>query len=295
MKESESSPNWAALVFDPDFMPAITKLAEKRFGKSSLSEEGVTYVIDYLSANDWEKCKSFQGKSQTKTFLFSLSSNALEEFSRKRFGRPRPPAWLQEMGELWVKLWRSLCLERQVLPAITDRYVDKGFREAEAVTHAARVIKARIPTCGQSSRDTELADDIDRLSDAHQNETETCDTQTPDFENPFHAELLMMVRATCNEDVESDDFSSQASVDYDAKYVRNQSGLEKLKSALSLSAEEKIMLRMVYAEGLSKSAASKALGLPSHQAGRIINDTLARISGALHDSGLELDELLELA
>jgi DNA-directed RNA polymerase specialized sigma24 family protein len=295
MQDKPRHPDWPEVVFDPDFMAAISKLADKRFGSGSLAEEASTHVIEYLSANDWEKCQSYQGKSQPKTFLFTLSHNALEEFSRKRFGRPRPPTWLQELGELWIKLWRSLCLERQPLPTLIDRYSQKEFREPDSVAQAARVIKARIPTCGQSSRDSELSDDIDRLSDATQAEQADACSETPDFENPFYAELLMMVKAVCNSSTGTQDFSQEAAGKYDGIAAQQQSRFDALRAALKLNDQEKIMLRMIYVEGLSKSATSKAMGLPAHQAGRLVNDALERISQAIKHCGVELDGLLELA
>ncbi|TNC81021.1 MAG: hypothetical protein C9356_10490 [Oleiphilus sp.] len=295
MKENDSGLVWSEIVFAPEFMAAINKLAERRFGQGALAEEAGTYVIEYLSRDDWEKCKSFQGKSQIKTFLYTLSNNALEEFSRKRFGRPRPPTWLQELGDMWIKLWRSLCLERQPLPTLVDRYTQRDFREPQAVEQAARVIKARIPTCGQSNRDTELADDIDRLSDAQQAEQAHCDSEQPEFENPFYAELLMMVKAVCNEDVANHDFHQEAANQMDTRVSAQQQNLESLRTALQLNDQEKIMLRMIFVEGLSKSATSKALGLPAHQAGRMVNEALDRISHAIQKCGIEIDGLLGMA
>lgn len=292
MKDTASQQNWSELVFAPEFMAAINKLAVKRFGAGSLAEEAGTYVIEYLSHDDWEKCKAYQGKSQTNTFLYTLSNNALEEFSRKRFGRPRPPTWLQELGDMWIKLWRSLCLERQALPSLVDRFTRRGFREPQAVEQAARVIKARIPTCGQSNRDTELADDIDRLSDVQQAEADHCDSAQPEFENPFHAELLMMLNTICDSGVQEADFKQEGSARFDRLAAKQQDKLEKLREALAMNDQEKIMLRMIYVEGLSKSATSKALGLPAHQAGRIVNDALSRIAGALQQCGLDMQSLL---
>jgi len=295
MNENDSHLNWSEIVFAPEFMAAINKLAERRFGQSSLAEEAGTYVIDYLSNDDWDKCKSFQGKSQIKTFLYTLSNNALEEFSRKRFGRPRPPSWLKELGEMWIKLWRSLCLERQPLPALVDRFTQRDFREPKAVEQAARVIKARIPTCGQSSRDTELADDIDRLSDARQAEENVCGSEQPEFQNPFYAELMMMVKAVCTSDVSNADFQQSAVDGIDQLAGNQRSNLDALRRALALDDQEKIMLRMIFVEGLSKSATSKALGLPAHQAGRMVNEALERISHAIRKCEIDIDGLLALA
>ncbi|GAA3965571.1 hypothetical protein [Allohahella marinimesophila] len=294
MKNSDS-PTWSELVFTSEFMATISKLAIRRFGQGSLAEEASTYVVEYLSLDDWEKCRSFEGKAQPTTFLYSLSTSALEEFSRKRFGRPRPPAWLQELGDMWMKLWRSLCLERQPLPALVDRYSTRGFREPAAVEQAARVIKARIPTCGQSIRDTELADDIERLSDAHEAASGQCRSKDPEFENPFYGELLMMINTVCDSDVSHEDFRQSAASRFDNMAAAQQRKLDTLRSALELTDQEKIMLRLIYLEGLSKSAASKALGLPAHQAGRTVNEALERISAALAKCDISLDDLVEPA
>lgn len=295
MNSDHASIAWPELVFDADFMSAIDRVAERRFGAGGLAEEAATYVVDYLSADNWQKCRAFQGKSKPKTFLVTLVGNAVEEFSRKRFGRPRPPVWLQELGETWVKLWRSLCLERQALPSIIDRFVRNGFREPERVEQAAVVIKARIPTCGQSSRDGETVDDIDALSDAAQAEAEECCGDELTFDNPFHAEILLMMRAIVSDNTTNADFQQSAVVAADRLSERNRQQLDSLREALQLTDQEKIMLRMIYVEGLSKTATSKALGLAAHQAGRIVNDALQRISEALHVCGLALDDVLELS
>lgn len=295
MSENHSNTDWATLVFDQKFLNAIDKLASRRFGDGGLAEEAATYVIEYLSLDDWQRCYSFKGNSKPTTFLVTLASNAIEEFSRKRFGRPRPPTWLQELGELWVKLWRSLCLERQPLPALLDRFTTRGFREPEAVTQAAKVIKARIPNCGHSSRDDEGVDDIDALSDSVQTQHHECDHDLPECDNPFEAELLTMIRALVNPDVQAGDFEETA-VTHNSHLAESlKPQLTQLKEALQLNDQEKVMLRMIYVEGLSKSATSKALGLPAHQAGRVVNDALQRIAGALQSCGLDLDSMINIA
>ena len=294
MTNSTDNPDWATLVFDQKFLDAVDKLAGRRFGEGGLAEEAATYAIEYLSADDWSRCQSFKGNSQPKTFLVTLTSNAIEEFSRKRFGRPRPPSWLQELGDLWVKLWRSLCLERQPLPALIDRFTAKGFRQADDVQQAAKVIKARIPTCGQSARDNEVVEDIDALSDAVQSEDDECCGESPDFRNPFEAELFMMIRAIIDPEPQTENFQNQGAEACDALADNLKEQLAILREALNLTDQEKIMLRMIYVEGLSKSATSKALGLPAHQAGRVVNDALQRIAAALTQCDLDLDAVLNI-
>lgn len=294
--DKNSTIEWPSLVFEQKFLDSVDKLTARRFGEGGLAEEASTFVIDYLSAEDWQRCNSFQGKASPRTFLVSMASNAIEEFSRKRFGRPRPPSWLQELGESWIKLWRSLCLERQPLPAIIDRFCEGGFRVADEVAKAARLIKARIPSCGLGARDSLDVEDIDALSDAVQSETsDQCGSETPEFDNPFHAELMMMMRLIIEDEPKNEVFQPAATAGFDDLASQHGEKLEQLRSALALSDQEKIMLRMIHVDGLSKSATSKALGLPAHSAGRIVNEAMSRIHTALQQCGLDLDALLESA
>lgn len=292
--EDNNDLDWPSLVFDEQFLAAVDKLAGRRFGDGGLAEEAATYVIEYLSDSDWQRCQSFKGNSQPKTFLVSIASNAIEEFSRKRFGRPRPPTWLQDLGELWVKLWRSLCLERQPLAALVDRFATRGFRETDAVKQAAKVIKARIPNCGNSARDSETVDDIDTLSDSVQAVDDDCCGEQPEFNNPFEAELVMMLRAIVEPEPKNADFTGSNAASIDSIAGSQKSQLAALQAALQLGDQEKIMLRMIFVEGLSKSATSKALGLPAHQAGRMVNDALERIAAALQSCGMDLDSVLDI-
>lgn len=292
--EDNNDLDWPSLVFDEQFLAAVDKLAGRRFGDGGLAEEAATYVIEYLSDSDWQRCQSFKGNSQPKTFLVSIASNAIEEFSRKRFGRPRPPTWLQDLGELWVKLWRSLCLERQPLAALVDRFASRGFRETDAVKQAAKVIKARIPNCGNSARDSETVDDIDTLSDSVQAVDDDCCGEQPEFNNPFEAELVMMLRAIVEPEPKNADFTGSNAASIDSIAGSQKSQLAALQAALQLGDQEKIMLRMIFVEGLSKSATSKALGLPAHQAGRMVNDALERIAAALQSCGMDLDSVLDI-
>lgn len=283
--------DWASLVFDPAFMSAVDKLADRRFGGGPIAEEASTYVIEYLSADDWRKCRQFQGNSKPTTFLYTLASNAIEEFSRKRFGRPRPPKWLDDLGDLWVKLWRSLCLERQLLPSLVDRYSAKGFRDPDAVTQAAKVIKARIPNCGQANMDSVGVEDISAVSDAEQ----SLEPQTDqDHANPFYKELLLMVNAVTNEKLCCDSFSEDSLARVGEMAASSQSKLDSLRVGLTLSDEERIMLRMVYVEGLSKTATSKALGMPAHQAGRAISNVLDRIAKALEGADIDIEAVFDV-
>jgi RNA polymerase sigma factor (sigma-70 family) len=262
--------DWQALVLNKDFIQRIDQIAAKRFGTGALAEEAATYCLEYLSSDNWARCESYEGKAKITTFLYTLVANAVEEFSRKKFGRPRPPTWLKNLGDTWVKLWRSLCLERQLLPSIVDRFSDNDFRDKQCVEGAARLIKQRIPDCGLAIKDAETQDDVDFFIDSNNSH---CDQQQRD--QHFIDQLGLLIHHL-----------------FDAKSLNtrdlNSEKLRRLREALQLNDEQRIMLRMVYVDGLSKSACSRALGLPAHQVGRKLNTLLEQLNQVFSDCHVQL-------
>lgn len=289
---TQTAIDWPALVFNEASMKAFEKLAKKRFNEGVLAEEAVTHVLEGLSANDWGRCKAFKGNARPTTYLYSLASNLIEEFARQRFGRPRPPTWLQEQGELWVQMWKLLCLERQLLPSILDRLCANGAREASFLENVARTIKARMPNCGLSAMDHQLTEDISMISDAQQSAADPDESEFA-HENAEITEVVIMLRSVLAEPASATDFSAETRASARDYVVERAAQLRRLKEELTLTDEENVLLRMIFVDGFSKSAASKAMGMPSHQAGRIANAALARIGAAMRNCGLSLDDILE--
>lgn len=289
---TETAIDWPLLVFDEPSMKAFEKLAVRRFNAGVLAEEAVTHVVEGLSDNDWARCKAFKGNAKPTTFLYSLASNLIEEFSRQRFGRPRPPTWLQEQGELWVQMWKFLCLERQLLPSIIDRMCSNGAREAGFIEQVARTIKARMPNCGLSAMDHDLAEDISVVSDMQGMASAPENTEF-DHEQATVSEIMLMLRSILRDEPDEADFSAESREAAGAYAAEHASEMAQFRESLALSDEEQVLLRMIFVDGFSKSAASRALGMPGHQAGRIANTALERIGQAMRDSGLSLDDIRE--
>ncbi|MCF8055009.1 MAG: hypothetical protein K9K37_00025 [Desulfocapsa sp.] len=94
----------------------INRLAVRRFGTLPLAEEAALFVMDSLAADSWQRLQGHTGKGSFKSYLASLSWRLLEDFSRKRFGRVRPPLWIKKLGGIWPLLFSLLCLQRLSLP-----------------------------------------------------------------------------------------------------------------------------------------------------------------------------------
>ncbi len=270
---------WSSIVFSSDFFNRLDNLAQKRFGDSVLAEEGTTFVINELTANHWERCRKYTHQAKPETFLYSVASNLLEEFARKRFGRIRPPEWLKREGELWVSLWKRICLERQ----LTDSVIDLHARDTR--THPAQLrsiittIKARLPWCGVKdapvSMDQPVGDEEATLGDfiaAPQTLEEALDTAQLQ-------QALHLVAALVNGEE-----SATPSSDWTA--------WQQLVKELALDAEERLLLKLHFCDALNFSTIARMMNVPPHHPGRLIKKVLKRTEELLRKYHLLWNDFL---
>lgn len=274
--------SWPDIIFHPDWMRRLDRMAGRRFPDPVTAEEASTFILDQLSHNNWQRCDSFNGSSQPETWLFSVAANLLEEFARKRFGRARPPAWLQQQGELWVTIWHFLCLERHMAESIIDRLSHDGSREPNLLHNIIRTIRARLPWCGASHTPiptefiTEDGSTVNLL-DQHLHSPAPLEAMTADLREQVLATLHVLAGL--------DDTSAPLS--------DSLAGLAALRQQLQLEDDERLLLKLHFQEGLSGQAIARLLGVPNHQPGRQIRRLLDRIRHAFHEQGL-LPELLDM-
>lgn len=282
--------NWAELVLDQAWMSRVDQLAFKRFNDATLAEEAATYVIEQLSADDWSRCQQYDGKAKPQTYLHTLTVNLIEEYSRKRFGRPRPPEWLKREGQLWEQLWKKICLERQPVQAVIDHFMAAGKRELEYIQSCIRQIRGRIPNCGIKQR--QVSDRVS--SDDDQGEVYLLDhylqQQSPEEQQKqqIYGEFSVLVSQLLLNEPPNPDKDLNA-----YKQTSENSDLQalvaRLQQSLQLTDEEILIVKMAYQDGLKKNVIAKALGLPSHQPGRILKRVMERVSSVFADENLDTE------
>lgn len=280
----QSAQQWQVRVLSEAWLSKIDVKASKRFSQKGLAEEAAAYVLDYLSADNWARCRQYSGKASIEGYLNRLVSNALEDFSRQRFSRPRPPTWLQRQGRFWVELWQRLCLERQLDQTVVDNFSAEGQRDAALVKEAISVIYARIPHCGEINMEIEAPDHLAEQAEALIEEGNTINKPTL-RSNQEDSSALMGLMASLL--VSPDDAEAKRRIEPHLK------PLLQIKESLSLSAEQQLLLRLVYEDGLNLKQAANALGLAPHQPGRLLKQALVHIQHQFKAAGLSKEELWE--
>ena len=292
--------NWSDLVWSEHGAKEIEWLAQKRFSAGPLAEEAATFVLEQLSDNNWKKCHAFKGQSSPKTFLYSLTHTLLEDFSRKRFGRPRPPSWLQRQGSLWVDIWKKTCLERQSRQTVIDQLCTNQIRQASLVENIMRTIYARIPSCGLVIKEPEAVADIIDHVDQHDADNAMLDNTTFDKVGGFSSqrqvqkEILLMLRTLFSSPTDDTYKLSDECLDQDvAKTAISDEKLQQLRQAIELQPQEKIMLKMLYEDGLSRATIANALSMSNYEVDRDIRKILTRIADQLKQYGLSIDDFIK--
>lgn len=253
--------DWPAIVFSEQTQGRIRALCERRFGHTADAEVASDYVLEHLSADNWSQCRKFTGKSRPETFLYTLCSNLVEEYARKKFGRIRPPAWLQQLGDTWLTVWKFICLERQPVPVAIERLAgtEESLRDSGTLTDMVKTIKARLPWCGQQTGEIPL-------EEYHQDAPEEADDQDPGLEP-----LLLLLHQLVLGEEDAPSLAAWQAPDT----------LSAVQESIALTDEQLLILRMAYVDGLKFSAIARTLNLPTHQPARLAQRAIASIRDAL--------------
>lgn len=250
--------DWHSIILSSKWLFRLETQALKRFGQNGLAEEATTYVIEELAADNWKRCQQYSGKAKPETFLYTLTGNLLEEFSRKRFGRPRPPEWLKREGEIWVSVWKMICLERQLVNSVIDQICTQGNRSAELISGIIRTIKAKLPWCGDSQREipgSMLSQDDENSSDITDSLTQNINLEQSFEQQQLDETLLVMSQLL--------DFLSCPSKNSELStntMAMNQTQLDQFYEKLEFTEEERLLLKMAYQEGINSILSQKLWG-----------------------------------
>jgi len=291
----------------------IDKISAKRFSRAAEAEEAAAYVLEKLSENSWKRCTSYKGNAQPQTYLIRLTKNLLEDFSRKKYGRLRPPKWVQDSGKTWVELWTELCKESRPQIEIVPRFMQRGH-DRDWIKSTIKIIKAtRIPNCGQKRFEAASFDDISSFTKPSNDDESVTEMSyvhsnlVTGLENPLveapsevtyaqqgmaEAELLQMVHSIA-EVVPNSEFSDADHIPpSNSSAAQKSSALTSLGKALVFKDSERAVLKMRFKDGLSISAVAKALKLKPYDVTVIETNCLKRIREAAISVGLDLDSLL---
>lgn len=254
----------------------INRLAERRFGRGGLAEEAALAVIDRLLEDNGARLTGYSGRAPVSAYLAAVSWRLLEDFARKRYGRRRPPLWIRKLGGYWEKLYTLLCLERlEIMAAVASVSQRQRQEELRDLEEAAWTIRQQVTDCG-AHQGLEVELDEQLSDDPH--EEQDIASQAARLEQHERIELFRQL------------FQALTGSD-----ERQSAVCSERMSALriTLSSEERLLLRLCFDEDLPVSQVGKMLGMSRFQVHGRLRRLLARLRRELAAAGLERD-IIEL-
>ena len=259
--------------------PLINAIAGKRFASDTLAEEAALYVLNRLEEDDYHRLRSFRGRAKFSTYLSSLSIRLLEDFSRKKFGRLRPPTWITDLGGIWLVLFQLLCLQRLVVADAVETVLARSGNHVRAdVENAAWKILERIIHCGHH-QGKEVSFDEPNENTLQERARMHSPSPTPE------KQLLTKEREIFFELLFSRSDQRISEVPAELGFIG--------KISLDLDAKERLLLKLCFQEGLSVTRAGEMLGLNANQVHGKLRRLLSRLRQEFDRAGIS-DELRQL-
>ncbi|MFW8590881.1 hypothetical protein ACOI22_08780 [Glaciecola sp. 2405UD65-10] len=270
--------DWQSLIFDPktNFLQSMDNIAAKRFFDAELARTAVDECLDLMRQDNWAKLNAYEGRNSAsaKTFFFIVYRRCLEDYYRKVFGRCEPPAWTKQLGEFWVRLYKQLCCQGASVTTLINAY--KECFSSDYVQKSISTIRQKDPKChtrgkqivAKSIEVNEQSDSTIDSSNIEVSSTNDADTlHATIFEQSLNAIHLWL--------------GENLPESHDATQLLNK------LNELELDIESKLLLRLVYQEGLKIPAAAAFIQIEAYTARRRIKDALAAIKTCFKDSPLD--------
>ncbi len=261
--------------------PLINSIAGRRFADNTVAEEAALYALNRLEEDECHRLRAFGGRAKFSTYFSSLCIRLLEDFSRKKYGRRRPPSWVTNLGGIWLFLFQLLCLQRLGLVDAVETVMSKAphGRSAEEVENAAWKILERIIDCG-SHQDQKVPMDDCHGGMLHTGESLRSETFTPE-QQLLEKERQVFFALLFSTDQNREPALADARTDWAQKIY------------LHFKDEERLLLKLCFQDDLSVTRAGEMLGLNTNQVHGKLRRLLARLRTVFDRAGIS-DELQQL-
>ena len=260
----------------------LERLAHRRIYDPITADAAFNYALDQLVKDDWRRLRQFRGRDATvKSFLSTVVGNLMHDYVKLKLKPIRIPQWVTACGAMWVEVFKRLCKEKRPVDETIEVLCGRDENPVPCrvdVEKAIAGILSRFTQCGRYSGEPIPIDpnDMDQIhSVAHQFPHLIPDEICQALEQVAVMEALFQLLLN----------------DRPSTLEGNiQKKIERLRSNLNLSAEERIFLKTIYQEGLSISDTGRRMRLNANQSHGKHRRLIKKIRKALNSSGL-LDDL----
>ncbi len=270
--------DWSAYFFSPEknWIQRFERLTLKRFVDSQLADEAYNHAFEKISDDEWALLKKYKGGASQGGFMVTVFSNLLEDFARARFGRKRPPTWIDRLGPIWKRIFQMLCLDR-LNPLEIEHRLQQESIQASDVQDAVTLIRAKISDCGGGNMLQSQWSEEDQSAQASFSSSEYGSAIDKQIQTRMVTVLVQYLEEMFD-DIEPS--------------TRHLADFKALSARIALSDDERMLLRVVYLDGTTVPKAAALLNIREHTLRRRLKAVLSRIRVCLEDAGIDYDMVL---
>lgn len=233
--------------------------------------EKIESIFNNLATLSQER-RELEGK-RAKSYLRKTISNELITFARNKYGRIRPKEWIKRRGDLWIEVFKKLCVKRLPEEEIIIS-LQKKDRTREFIKEAIYEIRSRVVDCGLNRGQLVLMEDED-LS-----KLKFSESPDPEFK---------LMKEDCQHliDLIFNPFLNEDNVE-----ILDSPKLHRLlKSEIELEPEQSLVLKLIYQEGMTQEKTGKYLGLSRNQVAYIESKALNNLRKIFKNAELDKEIL----
>ncbi|MBF0181588.1 MAG: sigma-70 family RNA polymerase sigma factor [Magnetococcales bacterium] len=255
----------------------LETLARRRFTDQNLADEAMLHTQRAMARNDWEPLRAYEGRSQASfaTYFTHVAWRMLEDFARARLGRARVPRWIRDLGPFMEEVYRLLCLEG-MSPAGVVTFLSgtaPGGRPEPMVQAAIDTVLRKVTDCGRQAV-VEVAMEEEILEDLAGTDGALHRLSPEDHKSQQQRETVLGA------------FHRFLTRDPVAPEEAGGPIMERIRQAVALTAEERLLLKLVYQDGLEVTTVGRMLGWNVNQVHGRHRRLLERIRKAMERAGL---------
>ncbi len=132
----------------------LDRQCKRRFPQNeNLAHEALLFVLKHLEVNEWQRIRTWKGSGRFQTFLTTLASRLLTDYTRKKFGYIRMPKWLTDKKDpIWSAAYRLLMVEQNQRHEVVNLLqTNQPSRERWFLEEVVSTIQTRCHACASES------------------------------------------------------------------------------------------------------------------------------------------------
>ena len=201
-------------------------------------------------------------------YIRTAFRHTLEDYLRKKEGYPRAPQWIKRLGGAYERIYKLLCLENRAVNDIHATLASLYQYSRDFIEHVITEVRAGVVNCGRW-RDTVCAEqaqaEVDAATQQGRHATPQAILQDMDVDS-----VIAVILGNKPKQIRSS----------------NMAGILQQLGQCPLDDNARLLLRLVYADGLSISHAAREINMADSKARKLLKQTLEMLRKVLSLAGI---------